>query len=127
MWTGDTAQYINNHAPVGLLLSLTLTSGVRMQPLNLLAQFNDFEGDTLKLESITGTSPPGTAIANGVLFGTPTGPSSAGSFALTVSDLAGDRGVAQINWTIAGVDVEAGSATEEQRLKTRVNGALTQG
>jgi len=125
MWTGDAPQYINNRAPVGSLLTLVLTSGQTLPPLALLSQFTDFEHDTLSIVSISGSLPPGTVISGGFLIGRVVGPEATGSFLVTARDIALDFGVTQVNWTVHAVASEAGSLTEEQRLKTRVNGSLS--
>lgn len=126
MWTGDSIQYINNHLPVGTLTTLELVVGVAMDALNLVALFTDVDHDPLDLLPILGTLPPGTSITGGVLTGVPSAVGS-GFFQVVARDPPGDFGTAQVNWTItaAPVTITAGGLTEEVRVKTHVNGALT--
>jgi len=125
MWTGDAEQYVNNHAPVGTLFDLQLAALVPMQPIVLLQLFTDFEFDYLVLVAIGGAFPPGTSVDGNVLSGIPSNLAGSGAFEVTARDVAGDVGYAQVNWTVHAIPIDAGSATEEQRLKTRVHGALT--
>lgn len=126
MWTGDSAQYINNAPPVGLLTTLDLVVGVPMTPLDLLSLFLDANQDPLELVLISGDLPPGTGVTGTVLSGTPTDAGN-GSFQLVARDPPGDLATTQVNWnvTTTPVAVTAGSLTEEVRVKSHVNGALT--
>jgi hypothetical protein len=125
MWTGDAEHYINNHAPVGHLLNLQLTALTPMTPVAFSSLFTDFEGDTLTILAVSGPKPAGTTTDNGVFQGTPKNIAASGVLQILVRDVARDTGTAQINWTVIIVPIDAGALTEEQRLKTKVGGALT--
>jgi hypothetical protein len=126
MWTGDSSQYINNHAPVGTLLALELVIGVTPAPLFLSSLFTDQDGDTVKVGAISGDLWPGATRAGLQVTGAPTEIGS-GSFQVLGSDDAQSVGTAQVNWTVLAAPPPppaAGGLTEHIRVKSAVGGSL---
>lgn len=125
MWTGDSRQFLNNHAPTGTLTTLSLTIGVPMLPLVALTLFTDIDNDDLTLEGVTGTQIPGTQYQNGFISGTPNALGS-GSLTFLARDPGNLVGSARVNWTVSpsAAARTAGSLHEETRLKSLIGGAL---
>jgi predicted RecA/RadA family phage recombinase len=127
MWTGDSTQYINNHAPVGILLALELVVGVEPTPLFLTSLFTDIDGDTVAVGALAGDIWPGGSRLGLAVSGAPTDVGS-GSFQVLGSDDAGSLGTAQVNWTVLAAPPPppaAGGLTEYVRVKTSIGGSLT--
>lgn len=127
MWTGDSNQYINNHAPVGVLLSLQLVVGVEPDPLLLGSLFTDADGDGVDPGAIAGDLWPGATRIGGQVVGAPTDIGS-GSFQVAGFDVALAAGTAQVNWTVFAAPPPppaAGGLTEFIRVKSSIGGALT--
>jgi predicted RecA/RadA family phage recombinase len=127
LWTGDSTQFVNNNAPVGILQTLNLTLGVTMQPLFVLELFDDADGDVLTFDTIDGDLPPGTLYANGAVQGTPSDLGS-GTFRIIANDPALAFGIAQVDWIVSPAPPpppKPSSLMEYIRTKTAIGGSLT--
>lgn len=127
MWTGDSNQFVNNHAPVGVLLSLTLVVGIEPTPLSLVSLFTDIDGDDVSPGAIAGDLWPGAVRIGLQISGAPTAIGT-GSFQVLGSDIADSIGTAQVNWTVLAAPPPppaAGGLTEYIRVKTSIGGSLT--
>lgn len=126
LWTGDSSQYINNHAPIGVLLSLELVVGIEPTPLVLTSLFTDQDGDQVNAGALAGDLWPGATRLGLVVSGAPTALGS-GSFQVLGSDIANSIGTAQVNWTVLPAPPPppaAGGLTEHIRVKSVIGGSL---
>lgn len=127
LWTGDSNQYINNHRPVGNLLSLELVVGVAPDPLLLASLFADADGDLVVPTAVSGDLWPGAVQVAYQISGAPTDVGS-GFFQVSAVDPPGDIGVAQVNWTVFAAPPPppaAGGHVDRIRVKSHIGGALT--